>query len=211
MPGPKADNLPMPAPPGSDYRLGSIDPPWHFAQFGAVKDETTSRSPQKHYPTMSLDHLAKQPIGDVFAKDAFLFMWITGPLLVVGAHLPLLEAWGFRPSSMGHLWIKTKKTFDTDLLQTTPLMERDLHCGTSYSTLQNGEFCILARRGKPERQSKSERQVIIENLRAHSRKPEGFYARAERFGEAPRIDIFGGRPRAGWDYWGMPHWGSADE
>lgn len=210
MPGPEADNLDMVAPPGSGYCCGSIDPPWHFGSRGKVGETSSDRRPQRHYPTMTVDHLAKQPIGDVFAKDAFLFLWITGPMLVTGAHLPLFKAWGFRESSMGFVWIKTKKTFDIDLLSRTPLMDRDLHCGTSYTTLQNAEYAILARRGRPERQSKSVRQVIIENVRQHSRKPEGFYARAEAFAQGPYIDIFGGRPRQNWDYWGMPHWENTD-
>lgn len=206
---PKADNLDMPAPPGDGYRVGAVDFPWHFEQRGATTDETTSRSPQRHYPTMSLDHILKLPIPQVFAKDALLFLWTTGPLIATGAHVKIFEAYGFEPSATAFVWIKLRKKFDHTLLQRTPLTERDLHCATAYTTLQNAEFCILGRRGNGvPRQDRTIRQVLIENVREHSRKPEAFYERVNWYAEGfgPFVDIFGGRPRPGWDYWGHPHW-----
>jgi hypothetical protein len=46
------------------------------------------------------------PFRRRLAKDAFLFLWITGPFLALGAHLFVMQAWGFTPSAIGFVWAK---------------------------------------------------------------------------------------------------------
>lgn len=206
MGGPVADNQPMSPAPEGKFRVACIDFPWHFQGFGKTDEEKT-RNPQRHYPTMDVDHICSLPIMDVMEKDALVWMWITGPMLVAGAHSKIFRAYDLKPSAMGFVWIKTKKNFDIETLHRTPLLEADLFCSTAFTTLQNAEFCLLARRGNGmPRLQRNIRQVIVEPVREHSRKPELSYKRIEAYSHGPRIDIFGGRPRDGWTYWGMPHW-----
>ena len=48
------------------------------------------------------------------------------------------------------------------------------------------------------------RELIHEQLRDHSRKPEEFYRRVERYvgGHGPFLDLFGRQSRPGWTVWG---------
>lgn len=199
------DNLPLPALPDERFGCVSIDPPWHFESRAPAKNPDVSRLPQRHYPTMSLEAIEAIPMQDICAPDAFVFLWLTGPLLVRGIHSRLFRAWGLRPVSVAFVWIKLKADFDTDILQRTPLLERDLHFGLGYSTRQNAEMVMLARRGSPKRRRADVPQVIISPRREHSRKPEEFFRRAEFFCDGPRIDMFAGAERKGWTSWGWPH------
>lgn len=201
----KPANLPLPPIPDQRFACCSIDPPWHFESRAPVKNPETSRLPQKHYPTMSLDAIKDIPMRDVLAPDAFVFLWLTGPLLVKGVHNVLFRAWGLQPVSLAFVWVKLRADFDTGALQRTPLLESDLHFGMGYSTRQNAEVVMLARRGSPARRRADVRQVIVSNRREHSRKPEEFFRRVEHFCDGPRIDMFAGAERPGWTSWGWPH------
>ena len=86
-----------------DYRVIAADPPWAFKSNSIVKP---GRNAMRHYQTMSLADISALPVQNVVADDAILFLWITGPFLVIGAHIPLMKAWGFAPSGMGFVWIK---------------------------------------------------------------------------------------------------------
>ena len=200
-----ADNLPFPAPPAERAGLLAIDPPWHHESRAAVKNPEIVRSPQRHYATADLDHLATIPVRDMCLPDAWVMLWITAPHLAVGAHNFLFRKWGVRPSSIGFVWIKLNNAFEPDRLLTTPLLERDLVFGMGFTTRQNAEFCVLGRIGSPRRARADIRQVIISPRREHSRKPEEFYRRAEHYCTGPRIDAFGGKIREGWQHWGYGH------
>lgn len=200
-----ADNLPFPPLPTERAGLLVLDPPWHHESRAAVKNPDVIRSPQRHYPTADLDHLATIPVRDMCLADAWVMLWITGPHLAVGAHTFLFKKWGVRPSALGFVWVKTNNAFEQDRLLTTPLLERDLVFGMGFTTRQNVELVMFGRIGSPRRARADIRQVIISNRREHSRKPEEFYRRAEHFCTGPRIDAFGGRLREGWQHWGWGH------
>lgn len=202
---PKADNLPFP--PVSETRYGCIvmDPPWHFRSRAPVSKPGSDRSPQKHYPTADIAHLKTMPVKEMAAKDAHVFMWITGPLLVLGVHNILFKAWGVEPSSDAFVWIKLQRDFDESQLLRTPLLENDLHMGTGFTTRKNAEYVIMGRIGSPRRLRADIRQVIITPRREHSRKPDEFFRRVEHYCEGPRVDMFAGADRDGWDRWGWGH------
>ena len=112
-----------------------------------------------------------------------LFLWIPGPFLVRGMHLPIMRAWGFEPSSIAFVWIKpNRKAFAN---RGFFLDETLFAKGMGHTTRQNAEYVVLGRRGKPRRLRKDVHQLIIEPRREHSRKPDEFYARVERYCTGP--------------------------
>ncbi len=204
MSAPQPDNLPFPALPDGKFTFASIDPPWSFAIRGAAA-ATGDRRPDAHYPTATIDHLKTLPVSEMMEKDALIAMWITGPLLVQGVHLELFSAWGFDPSSLMFVWIKTWNKFAMTTLTGTALLDSDLAMGGGYTTRSNAEYVLLGKRGKAGRARADIRQVIVSNRREHSRKPEEFYRRCDAYIEGRKIDMFGGAPRPGWTHYGYGH------
>ena len=70
--------------------------------------------------------------------------------------------------------------------------------GGGFTTRKNAEFVLIGKRGRSVRQDAGVHEVIIEPRRQHSRKPEGFYERVERYTTGPRLELFGRTERAGW-------------
>ena len=172
----------------------AIDVPWDHLTWS---DKGRGRSAK--YDTMSLAEIEALPVGDYAAPDAFLFFWITGPFLAIGAHVPIMQRYGFKVSSIQHVWIKpTAKAFYQGHLFGFMDNPRAFKMGMGKTSRQNAEFVVLGRRGDPKRLSAGVRQEIVEPAREHSRKPELFYERVEAFCAGPRIDIFGRTRRAGW-------------
>jgi N6-adenosine-specific RNA methylase IME4 len=205
MSGPQPDNLPFPPVPKERVGFAAIDCPWHFEQRAKLVDAAADRSPQKHYPTASIEHLMTIPMRDILLPNALVAAWLTGPLLVQGVHLRLFEAWGIEPSSLMFVWLKTWNKFAMTTLTGTPLLDSDLAMGGGYTTRQNAEYVILGRRGKGRRLRADIKQVIVSNRREHSRKPEEFFHRCVHYAEGPFLDMFGGAPREGWGHWGWGH------
>lgn len=176
------------------YRVIAADPPWRFK---SNSKNRPGRNAMRHYDCMSLDDIAALPVKEILAGDAILFLWITGPFLAIGAHLPIMKAWGFEPSGMGFVWIK--------LNPKAPLLcftERDLATGGGFTTRKNAEYCLIGKRGRSVRESASVHEVIIERRRQHSRKPDKFYRRVEQYTSGPRLELFARQSREGWDSWG---------
>ena len=156
------------------------DPPWRFKSNSVAKP---GKNPMRHYPCMDLADIEAMPVKDVLAKDAWLFLWITGPFLAIGAHKPIVKAWGFNVSTIGFVW--EKECF-----------------GTGYTTRSSCEFVIVGRRGSPVKTSNSIRQFLQECKREHSRKPDEIVSRIEALCEGPRLELFGRQSRPGWTVWG---------
>ena len=89
---PKPDNLPFPPTPTDRFAIASIDMPWHFDTRAPSKDPGANRSPQRHYPTASIEHLYTIPMGEILAPDAWVAFWITGPLLALGVQTGFARA-----------------------------------------------------------------------------------------------------------------------
>jgi N6-adenosine-specific RNA methylase IME4 len=178
------------------------DPPWKFKSWTApqVNNPEGRRDVERHYDTMSIDKICALPVGDLSTKDAHLFLWATGPCLPDA--FKVIEAWGFRYSSMGFVWIKLKKKHDPLQLRFLPAAEFDLHVGLGLTTRHNAEFCLLARKGSARRMARDIREVIMEPVREHSRKPEEAYLRVMRYCEGPYLELFSREQRPGWICWG---------
>src|SRR3990167_3404208 len=145
------------------YSAILADPPWHFRARTALQvgNWTSRRDSEKHYRVMGVDDIAALPVKDMAAADAHLFLWVTGPMLVQGSHLAIMQAWGFRPSAVAFTWIKLKRSFNALQLRVLPTLESDLHVGLGLISRKNGEFGLLGRRGNCKRTAKDVRDIIM--------------------------------------------------
>jgi N6-adenosine-specific RNA methylase IME4 len=113
----------------SGKRFGVIyaDPAWPW--------ETRSpsgrlHSCETHYNTSPIDEIIKLPVASLAADDSALFLWCTGPHIAICSHVKVIEAWGFRPSTIAFVWIKQTKSGE------------GLHTGNGYYTRSNSEACF---------------------------------------------------------------------
>jgi N6-adenosine-specific RNA methylase IME4 len=172
------------------YRVIAADPPWRFKSNSVAN---SGRNALRHYACMTLDDIIALPVADIVAR----FMWIPGPFFAIGAHLPIMRAWGFKPSGMGFVWIKLNPNASPEIFR-----QSDLAMGGGFTTRKNAEFCVLGKRGRSVRRDAGVHEVIAKR-REHSRKPDEFYHRVERYTGGPRVDLFSRETRAGWDSFGL--------
>src|SRR5215471_13428054 len=170
--------------PVGHYRAIAVDPPSHFKARTAlqVQNWNSRRDVEKHYRTMSFEQLAALPVGALGAQDAHLLIWSSGPFIPQA--LRLIEAWGFRFSTRAFTWLKTKRGWDG----ISPLSESDFHIGLGLTVRHQTEFVLLARRGNCRRKAKDVRELIIAPRREHSRKPDEFFKRVERYCDDPFVE-----------------------
>lgn len=168
--------------PRGRFQVIVADPPWHFRSNSRRRP---GRNAMRHYSCLALDEIAAIPVRNVVASDAVLFLWITGPLLVIGAHLAVMRGWGFKPSGIGFVWAKTNA-------------DGSWFTGTGFTTRKNAEFCLIGKRGRSVRRCASVHELIVEQRREHSRKPEEFYRRVEQYAAGPYLELFARQKRRGW-------------
>ena len=212
---------PHPAPVGAAaaaprigaYRLIAADNPWRFKNY-SKKGE--GRNPIRHYPCMTVEALKALPVADLaHPEGCALLFWVTDPFLECG--IEVLNAWGFSYKTVAFVWAKTTRLSPARIARIVarlpidglPALGELFHIGPGYWTHANPEICLLATapaKGVGRRvEATGVRQLILEERREHSRKPEAFYERAERLvaaGPGERLDLFGRTRRPGWDAWG---------
>ena len=171
-------------------KYGAIyaDPPWAFRNWSA---KGTGRNAISHYDCLDFKALASLPVSDFAADDCALFLWATDPLLPRAFELIL--AWGFEYKTVGFYWVK---------LNTAAKHDADYFTGLGYWTRATPEQCILATRGKPQRQAKDVRRLVVHKRREHSRKPDAVRERIERLVRGPYLELFARETKPGWDCWG---------
>jgi N6-adenosine-specific RNA methylase IME4 len=180
------------------WRCLAVDPPWRFA---SNSDARPGRNARRHYATLSTGQIATLPVSDVAAKDALMWLWIPTCFLVIGAHIEIMRAWGFKATALGLVWVKLRRGLGAQ--PSLFFTERDLFFGPGLTLRRNVEVCVLGRRGKPKRLAKDVFEVILTPVRRHSEKPDEFYRRVERYCDGPRLDLFARGPaRPGWSVWG---------
>lgn len=105
--------------------------------------------------------------------------------------IQVVNAWGFKLITMkGFTWAKKTK-FDK------------WHFGMGHWSRANSEDCLFAIRGKPKRVDAGVRQLIVEEIREHSTKPDEARFRLERLmGDVKRIELFARQRFHGWAAWG---------
>jgi N6-adenosine-specific RNA methylase IME4 len=168
------------------YQVLLIDPPWAFENWS---EKGEGRNASQHYATMTWEQIAALPVGHLASDNCACFLWCVDPLLDRG--FDVLRGWGFRYVTVAFTWAKRTRR------------DRGWHMGPGYYTRANPETCLLGITGQMERKSAGVRQLLVEPLREHSRKPDRVAADIEKlFGEVPRAELFARTKRPGWDCWG---------
>lgn len=169
------------------YDIVYADPPWSYKVWS---DKGKGRSAESHYPTMQKLDIQRLPIKSIAANNSVLFLWVTAPCLIEG--IELITAWGFTYKTVAFTWVKQNKKSD------------GIFMGMGYYTRANGEYCLLATKGKVlERKSHGVSSVVLSHIERHSKKPNEVRDRiVELFGDIPRIELFSRQQVDGWDCWG---------
>ena len=168
------------------YSIIYADPPWRFNTYS---DKGKDRSPEKHYPCQGIEWIKSLPINDIAAKDSVLFLWSIGSMLPEA--FDVITSWGFTYKTIGFTWVKQN------------IKSPSYFTGLGYWTRCNPEYCLLATKGKPKRQSKSVRELIVTPRQAHSKKPDETRDRIVQLcGDLPRVELFARQPTDGWDVFG---------
>jgi N6-adenosine-specific RNA methylase IME4 len=185
------------------YAAIVADPALAFTSYTSIQsgNPQSTRDLRRHYRCMSLEEILALPVVDLAAKGgAHLFLWTSPPN--VKRSLAIMESWKFEFSTKAFTWVKLRRGFDAQQLRFTPLMDDDLHCGLGLTTRKQTEDVLLGRRGNCRRIAKDVREVILAPVREHSRKPDGIYARIERYCAGPYCELFARTHRTNWDVWG---------
>ena len=170
---------------GKKYQIIYADPPWSYKTWTAKGGH---KSASAHYQTMEKKDIQEMPIKEIADNDCTLFLWVTMPNLIEG--IELIEKWGFTYKTCAFDWVKIYKSGK-------PVV------GLGYWTRANAELCLLATKGKPKRINNSVSQIVIEQPREHSRKPDCVRDRiVQLMGDLPRIELFCRHPEQGWDSMG---------
>ena len=165
------------------YKIIYADPPWSYtdnfqcnAKYGGIT-----------YPTMSTEEICDLPISDLADSNAILFLWGTWPN--ISSALQVIKAWGFEYKTVGFVWVK--------------ISAGKPRTGIGNYTNSNTEFCLIGKKGKISRIKNNVSQIIMENIREHSRKPDTARKRiVDLMGDLPRIELFSRQKFEGWDAWG---------
>lgn len=169
------------------YNIIYADPPWTYKTWTAKGGH---KSASAHYSTMAKEEI--QAMGDTIKKisdkNSILFLWVTMPNLIEG--IELIEKWGFTYKTCGFNWVKMYRNGK-------PVID------LGYWTRANSELCLIGTKGKIKRINNNVSQVILEEKREHSRKPDTARNRiVELMGDLPKIELFARQQVEGWDCWG---------
>lgn len=156
------------------YSVISIDPPWPY---GREYDPETSRAASP-YPEMSVEEIKSIELPD--ETDAVLFLWTTHAFLPDA--FDIMKHWGYTYKAT-IVWDKVK-------------------IGMGAWLRMQCEFCIVGIKGKPYWYNTTERDIITEARREHSRKPDSFFNMVTKVTAGKRLEYFSREPRDGWDIFG---------
>ena len=172
--------------PKKKYNIIYADPPYYFK---AYSDKGNKRSALLHYNCLDIHDIYNLPVNSISDNDCMLFLWVIDPMLPQA--IEVIKRWGFNYKTVAFTWVKQNIKSD------------GYFTGMGYYTRANPEMCLLATIGKPKRISKSVKQLVVDNRREHSRKPDCVRDRiVELCGDLPRIELFARQKTEGWDCWG---------
>lgn len=176
------------------YSLIYADPPWTYND----KCNAGKRGAEFKYDCMSVNEICNLDIASITAPDCLLAMWWTGPMIQEA--LRVVHGWGFTlKNATGFTWCKKTK-------------HDKWAFGMGHYTRGNAENCLFAVKGKPKRVNAGVRQLVIDQVREHSRKPDivrdslvtlmGDVTRLEMFARDSRDVIPFEDTMKGWDVFG---------
>jgi N6-adenosine-specific RNA methylase IME4 len=174
---------------GKRFSVIYADPPWPWETWGGASGKVRS-APDNHYGTSTIEEIAKLPVARLAADDCALLSWCTWPHITIGNHVPIMTAWGFKPSTAAFVWIKQNPSGE------------GLHTGNGYATRSNSEVCFLGIKGSPLHLATDVHQIVMAPVGEHSAKPEEVRRRIERLFPGPFLELYGRRPVPGWTVWG---------
>jgi N6-adenosine-specific RNA methylase IME4 len=171
------------------------DFPWHFPTslpgFGKTAAEGAWKRPGSivPYKTMSVEQIARFPLGALAGRAAHLYLWTTNFHLPKVFELGMLKGWGFKYSTLIP-WVKS------------PRGRPGFPAWPVFT-----EYLIYATRGSFPgwRADKRITKNWYDFARGrHSKKPEGFYDLIEIVSPGPRLELFAraDQARLGWETWG---------
>ena len=158
-----------------------IDPPWAYEEKGGLaSDQYDPQSARGScpYPSMTVQQISE--ISLPVTENAVVFLWTTHAFL--RDSFDLLDKWGLN--------YKATLVWDKEII------------GMGRTVRMQVEFCLLAVKGKPIIQGASERDIIREKRREHSRKPDAFYSLVERMCIGRKLDYFSREERKNWYSYG---------
>ena len=160
---------------GNKFGCIMADPPWQYGNQG------TRASTDNHYPTMTIDDIAKLPIGELAAEQSHLWLWTTNGFLFECPKL--FDAWGFEFKS-SYIWVKPQ-------------------IGIGNYLRNSHEFLLLATKGGLVGRAKNVKSWGEFDRTRHSAKPEKIRADVvEKISPGPYLELFGRCVVPGWMVWG---------
>lgn len=165
------------------FNIIYADPAWKYWE-GGEKNQSL------HYNTMTVDEIKILPVNKISDDNCILFLWVTFPILK--DCFEIIEAWGFKYSTCGFVWVKKNKNVDSYFF------------GNGAWTRANSELCLIATKGSVTRIDASISQIIDDPVSEHSAKPTRVRELITRLvGELPRIELFSrNETKDGWFNWG---------
>jgi N6-adenosine-specific RNA methylase IME4 len=163
------------------------DPPWIYENWSPAGGVRAAAA--NHYEVSAIDEILRLPVAALAADDCALLMWCTWPHILIGSHINIIKAWGFKPSTCAFNWTKTNAS-------------GGFFVGNGYYTRSNTEPCLLALKGSPLRLANDVSQVVMAPVGEHSVKPEEVRRRIERLFAGPYLELYARKLVPGWTVWG---------
>ena len=152
-----------------------MDPPWAYG----TPYDADGRRCANPYPEIKQEEL--KAIELPASENSVLFLWTTHKFIWDAKEL--LDTWGF---SYRNILVWDKKVM-----------------GMGNLLRMRCEFCLVATKGKPIfRDVHNLEDLIEEQRREHSRKPEGFYKLVDNLCVGRKLDFFSRTKREGWCVYG---------
>lgn len=181
------------------YRTICADPAWSYRDSLSMSD--VKRSSASQYSTMTVDQICAlghpgEVAGHAIAADAFLWLWVTNPILLDGTGDRVCKAWGFKPVQLV-TWVKGRIAGEKFVPQ----------IGLGHFTRGATEHMILATRGttKVLLKNRSTPNVIVAPRTTHSTKPDAAYSLIEQLTPGRYLELFARAVRPNWTGWGMEY------
>lgn len=171
------------------YQVIYADPPWTYGSAGT----SIQNQCNKHYPTMTVDEMAKLPIKEISDSNCALFMWVSNPQLPKA--IDLMARWGFEFKTVFKVWRKTYNNGD-------PV------CVPGWWSRSSVELLLVGSRGYPLKQWKTSnnepQEFVSQRTLVHSEKPDEIRDSIYHFLNVEnRLELFGRKKVSDWDIWGL--------